>query len=105
MRKDSKNDVLINLENMSKKYENVMDIEVNFSTYLGDVFMDIHDVVNLNIGSIIFLNKPAGESVDVSINDRTIGHGEIIVYEKNLAIRLNEILDYNEIIYYLTQEK
>ncbi|MDY5557470.1 FliM/FliN family flagellar motor switch protein, partial [Helicobacter sp.] len=55
-------------------------------------------------GSIIDLQKPAGESVEIFINGRIIGKGEVMVYEKNLAIRVNEILDSNAIIYYLTRE-
>ena len=53
---------------------------------------------------MIDLGKPAGESVDVFINKRIVGKGEVMVYEKNLAIRLNEILDSNAIVYCLTRE-
>ena len=55
-------------------------------------------------GSIIDLQKPAGESVEIYINGRIVGKGEVMVYEKNLAIRVNEVLDSNAIIYYLTRE-
>ena len=48
--------------------------------------------------------KPAGESVEIYINGRIVGKGEVMVYEKNLAIRVNEVLDSNAIIYYLTRE-
>ena len=51
------------------------------------------------------LQKPEGESAEVYINGRIIGKGEVMVYEKNLAIRLNEVLDANQLIYYLTKEK
>jgi flagellar motor switch protein FliN/FliY len=40
----------------------------------------------------------------VYVNGRIIGKGEVMVYEKNLAIRLNEVLDANSLIYYLTKE-
>ena len=55
-------------------------------------------------GSIMDLQKPAGESVEIYINGRIVGKGEVMVYEKNLAIRVNEVLDSNAIIYYLTRE-
>jgi flagellar motor switch protein FliN/FliY len=57
------------------------------------------------IVSVIYLQKAAGESIDVYINTRIIGKGEVMVYEKNLAIRINEILDANSLIYYLAKEK
>ena len=55
-------------------------------------------------GSIIDLQKPAGESVEIYINGIIVGKGEVMVYVKNLAIRINEVLDSNAIIYYLTRE-
>ncbi|MDU7692664.1 MAG: flagellar motor switch protein FliN [Helicobacter sp.] len=92
------------LKQMTNKYQNLLDVEVSFSANLGNTNLLLKDILNLKIGSVINLNKPAGESVDININERTIGKGEVIVYEKNLAIRLNEILDSNAIIYYLTKE-
>ena len=55
-------------------------------------------------GSVIDLEKPAGESVELYINNRIFGKGEVMVYEKNLAIRINEILDSKSVIQYFKKE-
>jgi len=86
-------------------YEHLLDTEVIFESDLGRVEMSLREILNLQKGSVIDLNKPAGESVEVYINGRIIGKGEVMVYEKNLAIRMNEILDANSLVYYLTKEK
>ncbi|WP_457560508.1 flagellar motor switch protein FliN [Caminibacter sp.] len=86
-------------------YENLIDTEVIFESDLGRVEMTIREILSLQKGSIIDLKKPAGESAEVYVNGRIIGKGEVMVYEKNLAIRLNEVLDSNSLIYYLTKEQ
>ena len=86
-------------------YEHLLDTEVSFESDLGRVEMTLREILNLQKGSVIDLNKPAGESVEVYINGRIIGKGEVMVYEKNLAIRMNEVLDANSLVYYLTKEK
>jgi flagellar motor switch protein FliN/FliY len=71
---------------------------------LGRVDKTLREILKLEKGSVIDLEKAAGESVDVYVNERIIGKGEVMVYEKNLAIRLNEVLDSNAILYYLSKE-
>ncbi|CBG39742.1 flagellar motor switch protein FliN [Helicobacter mustelae] len=92
------------LEDMIQSYEGLLDIEAVFTAELGSTKLTIKEILNFERGSVIDLGKPAGESVDVFINTRIVGRGEVMVYEKNLAIRLNEILDSNAIVYYLTKE-
>jgi len=92
------------IEQLIPDYSNLLDTEVLFESDLGRVEMSIREILNLQRGSIIDLKKPAGESAEVYINGRIIGKGEVMVYEKNLAIRLNEVLDANSLIYYLTKE-
>lgn len=43
--------------------------------------------------------------MEVYINGRIIGKGEVMVYEKNLAIRINEVLDSNSVLYFFSKEK
>jgi flagellar motor switch protein FliN/FliY len=94
----------IDVESLIPDYENLIDTEVVFESDLGRVEMTIREILSLQKGSIIDLKKPAGESAEVYVNGRIIGKGEVMVYEKNLAIRLNEVLDANSLIYYLTKE-
>ena len=92
------------IEEAIPDYEDLLDTEVLFESDLGRIEMSLREILNLQKGSVIDLQKPAGESAEVYINDRIIGKGEVMVYEKNLAIRLNEVLDANTLIYYLTKE-
>ncbi len=86
-------------------YSGLLDMQVEFSSYLGTVELSLAEILKLQKGSIIDLKKPAGESVEIFINQRIIGKGEIMVYEKNLAIRVNEILDSKTVIEYFSKEK
>lgn len=86
-------------------YSGLLDMQAEFSSYLGAVDLTLAEILKLQKGSIIDLKKPAGESVEIFINERIIGKGEIMVYEKNLAIRVNEILDSKTVIEYFSKEK
>lgn len=91
-------------ENILPDYSGLLDMEVVFESDLGRVDKTLREILKLEKGSVIDLEKAAGESVDVYVNTRIIGKGEVMVYEKNLAIRLNEVLDSNAILYYLSKE-
>ncbi len=86
-------------------YTGLLDLEVEFESLLGETELSISEILSLNKDSIIDLKKPAGESVESYVNGRIFGKGEVMVYEKNLAIRINEILDSNAVIYHLSKEK
>ena len=92
------------VEKLLPNYNGLLDMEIIFEADLGRVDMTLKDILKLEKGSVIDLQKAAGESVDVYINSRIVGKGEVMVYEKNLAIRLNEVLDSNAILYYLSKE-
>lgn len=86
-------------------YSGLLDMEVEFISDLGETELTVADVLKLAKGSIIDLKKPAGESVESYVNGRILGKGEVMVYEKNLAIRINEILDSSAVLYHLSKEK
>ena len=71
-----------------------------FIAELGTTTVSINELLKFETGSVIDLEKPAGESVELYINNRIFGKGEVMVYEKNLAIRINEILDSKSVIQY-----
>lgn len=80
-------------------------MDVDLVADLGQTNSTLRDILNLEKGSVIDLEKPAGESVEVYINGRIIGKGEVMVFEKNLAIRINEILDSSAVLYFFSKEK
>ncbi len=85
-------------------YENLLDINVGFIAELGTTYLNIDEILKLSKGSVIDLHKPAGESVELFVNKKIFGKGEVMVYEKNLAIRINEILDSKSVIQYFKKE-
>lgn len=94
-----------NFEKMVENYTGLLDMEVIFDAQLASIKLSLRDILKIEKGSIIDLQKPAGEGIEAFVNGRVIGKGEVMVYEKNLAIRLNEILDSNAIVYYITREQ
>lgn len=86
-------------------YSGLLDMEVEFVSILGETELSVAEILNLKKGSIIDLKKPAGESVESYVNGRILGKGEVMVYEKNLAIRINEVLDSSAVLYHLAKEK
>ncbi|MEA1916959.1 MAG: flagellar motor switch protein FliN [Campylobacterota bacterium] len=87
------------------KYDGLLDMEVDFISDLGETELSLNDILKLEKNSVIDLKKPAGESVEAYVNDRIIGKGEVMVYEQNLAIRINEILDSSAVLYYFSKER
>lgn len=85
-------------------YESLVDINVEFIAELGTTDLTIRELLKLDKGSVIDLEKPAGESVELFVNNKIFGKGEVMVYEKNLAIRINEILDSKTVIQYFKKE-
>jgi flagellar motor switch protein FliN/FliY len=85
-------------------YSGLLDMEVEFIADLGETNLSVTEILQLTKGSIIDLKKPAGESVESYVNGRILGKGEVMVYEKNLAIRINEILDSSAVLYHLSKE-
>jgi flagellar motor switch protein FliN/FliY len=86
-------------------YSGLLDMEVEFIADLGETQLNVAEILKLEKGSIIDLKKPAGESVESYVNGRILGKGEVMVYEKNLAIRINEILDSSAVLYHLSKER
>lgn len=86
-------------------YEGLLDMEVEFVADLGETELTIGEILKLEKGSVIDLKKPAGESVESYVNGRILGKGEVMVYEKNLAIRINEILNSSAVLYHLSKER
>jgi len=80
----------------SNGLELLMDIPLEISVELGRVKMLVKDVVELGTGSIVEIDKAAGEPVDVMVNGRLVARGEVVVIEDNFGVRLTEILNPQE---------
>lgn len=95
----------IQIDKSSTNYDKLIDVSVNLVTELGSTHISLKDFLKLKKGAVINLQKPAGESVELYVNKKIVGKGEVMVYEENLAIRINEILDSDAIIQYFKKER
>ena len=78
--------------------ENLQDIKLDVSVDLGGTTMYVRDVLELTRGSILPLNKLAGEMVDIYVNGCRIARGEVMVVGDSLTVRVSEVLG-DETIY------
>jgi flagellar motor switch protein FliN/FliY len=88
--------VRINPASESEGLGILMDIPLEISVELGRVKMLVKDIVELGTGSIVEIDKAAGEPVDVMVNGRLVARGEVVVIEDNFGVRLTEILNPQE---------
>ncbi len=71
----------------------LLDVPLEISVELGRVKMVVRDVLDLGTGSIVEVDKAAGEPVDVMVNGRLVAKGEVVVIEDNFGVRITEILN------------
>ncbi len=80
------------MANEERDIEFLYDVELELSVILGSNRMLIRDLLKLATGSVVELNKLAGESLDVVINDKVIARGEAVVVNEKFGIRLTEVV-------------
>jgi flagellar motor switch protein FliN len=68
------------------------DVELNVKIELGRNRMLVEEVLRLAEGSVVELDKLAGDPVDVFVNDRLVARGEVLVLNDNFCVRVNEIV-------------
>lgn len=68
------------------------DVDLNVKIELGRSRMLVEDVLKLAEGSVVELDKLAGDPVDVFVNERLIARGEVLVLNDNFCVRINEII-------------
>lgn len=72
------------------------DVELDVKIELGRAAMLIEEVLRLGEGSVVELDKLAGDPVDVLVNDRLVARGEVLVLNDNFCVRISEILPGND---------
>jgi len=68
------------------------DVDLHVMVELGRTEMLVEDVLKLSSGSVVELDKLAGDPVDVYVNQRLIARGEVLVLNDNFCIRISEIV-------------
>lgn len=70
----------------------ILDVQLQVAVELGRAQMKVKDVLGLGPGSVVELDKHAGEPVEVVVNNKTIARGEVLVIDENFGIRITEIV-------------
>lgn len=68
------------------------DVELEVTVQLGAVKMTVRELLALQEGSVLELDRAAGAAVDVMVNGRLIARGDVVVIDEELGVRITEIL-------------
>ena len=83
-------------ESETKNLSMLMDIPLQVTVELGRTKRSVKDILELSSGSIIELDKLAGEPVDILVNSRLIAKGEVVVIDENFGVRVTDIMSQSE---------
>ena len=76
--------------------DRILDIPLVLSAQLGNTRMLIKDLLQLGPGSIVELDKLAGEPLDVLVNERLVARGEVVMVNEKFGIRLTDVISPTE---------
>ncbi|WP_341658950.1 flagellar motor switch protein FliN [Vibrio sp.] len=79
-----------------RKLDTILDIPVTISMEVGRAKISIRNLLQLNQGSVVELERLAGESLDVLVNGTLIAHGEVVVVNDKFGIRLTDVISQTE---------
>ena len=83
-------------DNKDRNLQLILDIPLRVTVELGRTKMPVNELLNLGQGSVIELNKLAGEPMEVFVNDKLIACGEAVVVNEKFGIRLTDIISTKE---------
>ncbi len=83
-------------ENKDRNLQLILDIPLRVTVELGRTKMPVNELLNLGQGSVIELNKLAGEPMEVFVNDKLIARGEAVVVNEKFGVRLTDIISTKE---------
>lgn len=88
----------INGELTAAKLGRIHDVEMTLSVVIGRTRMSVANVLGLEPGDVVDLDRSAGSPADVLLNGRLIAHGEVVVVDQDYAVRITKILDTAETV-------
>lgn len=80
------------IERNAADLEAVFDIPVHVSAVLGKSHIEVSELLKLDEGTIIELDRKVGEAIDIYVNDRLVARGEVVVVEERLGVTMTEII-------------
>jgi len=72
--------------------EAVFDVPVQISAVLGHADIEVSELLKLDEGAVLELDRKVGEAIDIYVNDRLIARGEVVIVENRLGITMTEII-------------
>ena len=70
----------------------VFDVPVNISAVLGKAHMTVAQLLKLNRGSVLELDRKVGEAIDIYVNNRLVARGEVVIVDERLGVTMTEII-------------
>jgi flagellar motor switch protein FliN/FliY len=80
------------IERSASDLEAVFDVPVRISVILGRAKIPVADLLKMDIGTVVELDRQVGEAVEIYINDRLVARGEIVLVENRLGVTMTEIV-------------
>lgn len=74
-------------------FELIEEVPLELAVEVGKAKKMVKEVIDLTVGSIIELDKQAGDPVDIIVNGQLIAHGEVVVIDESFGVRITEIID------------
>ena len=82
--------------NQTRRLDLLLDVPLDIAVELGRARMSIQDLLALGPGSVIELDKVAGEALDILVNDRLVARGEAVVVNDKFGVRITDIVSQSE---------
>lgn len=71
----------------------ILDLPVDVHVEIGQARMNIQNILAFSVGTVIELDRLAGDPVDIIVNGKLIGKGEVMVVDENFGIRVTELIE------------
>ncbi|MGO4102367.1 flagellar motor switch protein FliN [Leifsonia sp. YAF41] len=84
---------VVSTEPISGKLGRINNVEMTLTVEIGRTRMSVRDVLALEPGAVVELDRSAGAPADILLNGRLIAHGEVVVVDQDYAVRVTKIMD------------
>lgn len=79
-------------EKTASDLEAVFDVPVRISVVLGRTKMPVANLLKMDVGTVVELDRQVGEAIDIYVNERLVARGEIVLVEDRLGVTMTEII-------------
>lgn len=82
---------------MNNNYSRILDIDLRVTAILGRTKMTLKEIFELTKGSLIELDTFSNQEVEILVNGKKIGYGQVVVVEQNFGVKITKILGEDEL--------